>query len=91
MLIFRRSNCIVTASGIVTVRKQLLRAPVDTLFALTVLLPATGTVSGSQYLVFKNYDVLLERSSLLQNITIFCPNEKKKSGLSSLSTGALNG
>ena len=29
MLIFRRSNCIVTASGIVTLRKQLFSAPVD--------------------------------------------------------------
>jgi len=29
MLIFRRSNCIVTASGIVTVRKQLFSAPVE--------------------------------------------------------------
>jgi hypothetical protein len=29
MLIFRRSNCIVTASGIVALRKQLFIAPVD--------------------------------------------------------------
>ena len=29
MLIFRRSNCIVTASGIVTLRKQLFSAPVE--------------------------------------------------------------
>jgi len=29
MFIFRRSNCIVTASGIVTLRKQLLSAPVE--------------------------------------------------------------
>ena len=29
MLIFRRSDCIVTASGIVTVRKQLFSAPVE--------------------------------------------------------------
>ena len=29
MLIFRRSNCIVTASGIVTLRKQLVSAPVE--------------------------------------------------------------
>ena len=29
MLIFRRTNCIVTASGIVTLRKQLFSAPVE--------------------------------------------------------------
>jgi hypothetical protein len=29
MLIFRRSNCIVTASGIVNLRKQLFSAPVE--------------------------------------------------------------
>jgi len=29
MLIFRRSNCIVTTSGIVTLRKQLFSAPVE--------------------------------------------------------------
>ena len=29
MLIFRRSNCIVTVSGIVTLRKQLFSAPVE--------------------------------------------------------------
>ena len=29
MLIFRRSNCIVTASGIVTLRRQLFSAPVE--------------------------------------------------------------
>jgi len=29
MLIFRRSNCIVTASGFVTLRKQLPSAPVE--------------------------------------------------------------
>ena len=29
MLIFRRSNCIVTASGTVTLRKQLFSAPVE--------------------------------------------------------------
>ena len=29
MLVFRRSDCIVTASGIVTVRKQLFSAPVE--------------------------------------------------------------
>jgi len=29
MLIFRRSNCILTASGIVTLRKQLFSAPVE--------------------------------------------------------------
>ena len=29
MLIFRRSNCIVTASGIVTLRKELFSAPVE--------------------------------------------------------------
>jgi hypothetical protein len=29
MLIFRRSNCIVTASGIVILRKQLFSAPVE--------------------------------------------------------------
>ena len=29
MLIFRRSNCIVTAGGIVTLRKQLFSAPVE--------------------------------------------------------------
>ena len=29
MLIFRRSNCIVTASGILTLRKQLFSAPVE--------------------------------------------------------------
>jgi hypothetical protein len=29
MLIFRRSNCIVSASGIVTLRKQLFSTPVE--------------------------------------------------------------
>jgi len=29
MLIFRRSNCVVTAAGIVTLRKQLFSAPVE--------------------------------------------------------------
>ena len=29
MLIFRRSNCIVTASGIITLHKQLFNAPVE--------------------------------------------------------------
>jgi len=29
MFIFRRSNCIITASGIVTLRKQLFSAPVE--------------------------------------------------------------
>jgi len=29
MFIFRRSNCIVTASGIVTLRKQLFSAPFE--------------------------------------------------------------
>jgi hypothetical protein len=47
----------------------------STFYSLIVLFPATGTVLGSQHLVFKNYDISIERSSLLQNITITCKNE----------------
>ena len=45
MLIFRRSNCIVTASGIVTLHKQLFSAPVESGLESGLSLLSTGALN----------------------------------------------
>ena len=57
ILMFRRSNCIVTASGIVILRKQLFSTPVSTGALNSCTIPDAATI---QFDLLKMSMVLLE-------------------------------